>query len=151
MLIGTWQVSLDEHGRLVLPAPIRPAFTTGMVITRGFERCLQLCPQSFWQGLTQRVSRLSLAGTDERWLRRLLFAEASAALLDDQAAIVISTALRNYAGLDRAAVVVGMEQYLEIWSPERWQDCQTNILALAGRWSIRDWDVSVPPDNALFL
>lgn len=151
MLLGTWQVSLDEDGRLALPAPIRPAFNTGVVVTRGFDRCLQLCPEPFWQGLAQRVSSLTLSGDDERQLRRLLFAEASALLLDAQATLVISAPLRAYAGLDRMAVLVGMDQYLEVWSPERWQECQSTLLALAGRWSRHDWDVAVARNSSLSL
>lgn len=151
MLIGTWQVSLDEQGRLTLPSPIRPAFNAGVVVTRGFERCLQLCPQPFWFGLAQRVSSLTLSGADERWLRRLLFADASALALDEQATIAISELLRAYAGLDRTAVLVGMDQYLEVWAPERWQECQSTLTAAAGRWSRHDWEVAVARSGGFSL
>lgn len=151
MLLGTWQVLLDEQGRLAIPAPIRPVFNAGVVVTRGFERCLQLCPEPFWRGLAQRVSNLTLSGADERWLRRLLFADASALSLDEQATIVISAPLRAYAGLDRTAVLVGMDQYLEVWTPERWQECESTITASAGRWSHHDWDVAVARNSAFSL
>ncbi|MFN3372256.1 MAG: division/cell wall cluster transcriptional repressor MraZ [Chloroflexus sp.] len=151
MLLGTWLVSLDEQGRLTIPVPIRPVFNAGVVVTRGFERCLQLCPEPFWRGLAQRVSNLTLSGADERWLRRLLFADASALSLNEQAMIVISAPLRAYAGLDRTAVLVGMDQYLEVWTPERWQECESTITASAGRWSRYDWDVAVVRNSAFSL
>ncbi|MEF3274124.1 MAG: division/cell wall cluster transcriptional repressor MraZ [Chloroflexus sp.] len=151
MLLGTWQVSLEEQGRLMIPRPLRQSLHNGLVITRGFERCLQLCPAPFWQSLTQQVHRLSLGGTDERWLRRLLFAEADATTLDEQGAITISLPLRDYAGLYHAGVLVGMDQYLELWSPERWQECQATILATAGHWSRRDWAIATSPRSAVSL
>ncbi|ACL25159.1 division/cell wall cluster transcriptional repressor MraZ [Chloroflexus aggregans] len=142
MLLGTWIVPIDDNGRCVIPSPLRPLLGLTVVVTRGFERCLHICPEPFWRGLARRVSTLTLGGGDERWLRRLLFAEAQVSLLDAQAAITFSTALRTYAGLERTAVFVGMDQYLEVWAPERWQECEMTLLASAGRWSRLDWGVA---------
>ncbi len=142
MLLGTWHVALDDAGRLVIPAALRAALRPGLVVTRGFDRCLHLCPEPFWHGLAQRVRSLTLSGFDERLVRRLLFAEASPLRFTKRATITITAALRAYAGLDRAGILVGMDQYLELWSPERWQECQAMIAASAGRWSRRDWSLS---------
>jgi MraZ protein len=73
----------------------------------------------------------------------LLFAEAMVLRLDDQGTITLSEALRGYAGIDRQVVLIGMDQYLEVWNPERWQECQATLVAATGRWSRRDWDMAV--------
>ncbi|MGQ9482991.1 division/cell wall cluster transcriptional repressor MraZ [Chloroflexus sp.] len=151
MLLGTWDVTLDEAGNLTLPIPLRPLLFPSVVVTRGFERCLHLCPEPFWRGLARRVSSLSLSGADERWLRRLLFADAHMLAIDEQATIALSESLRRYATLERYAVLVGMDQYLEVWSPERWQECQATLLANAGRWSHRDWTVVGLAENGFSL
>jgi MraZ protein len=143
MLLGTWYTLLDNSGRFTIPTPLRPLLQPGMIITRGFDRCLQLCPEPFWRGLAQRVNNLTLSGDDERWVRRLLFAEAMVLRLDDQGTITLSEALRGYAGIDRQVVLIGMDQYLEVWNPERWQECQATLVAATGRWSRRDWDMAV--------
>ncbi len=143
MLLGTWYTPLDNSGRFTIPTPLRPLLQPGIIVTRGFDRCLQLCPEPFWRGLAQRVNNLTLSGDDERWVRRLLFAEAMIVRPDDQGTITLSEALRGYAGIDRQVVLIGMDQYLEVWSPERWQECQATLVAAAGRWSRRDWDMAV--------
>ncbi|MEZ4571051.1 MAG: hypothetical protein R2849_12135 [Thermomicrobiales bacterium] len=66
------------------------------------------------------VASLSISDPDVRALRRLLFADAADLDLDKQGRILIPSGLRDYAGLDRDAVVVGMHTFIELWSPERW-------------------------------
>ncbi len=73
-----------------------------------------------WLPLAKRVSELSIGDPDVRALRRLLFADAADLELDKQGRILIPSGLRDYAGLDRDAVVTGMHTFIEIWSPEQW-------------------------------
>jgi MraZ protein len=124
MFLGRYQHTLDAKGRLAIPARFREALAEGLVLTRGIDRCLALYPLAAWRPLAERVSALPLSDPDARNFRRLVFAEASDLSLDGQGRILIPPELRRYAGLERDALVIGMDTALEIWSPDRWQSVE---------------------------
>ena len=121
MFLGRYQHTLDAKSRLAIPARFREALADGLVLTRGIDRCLSLYPMAAWRPLAERVSALPLSDPDARTFRRLVFAEAADLTLDTQGRILIPPELRRYAGLERDALIIGMDTALEIWSPERWQ------------------------------
>ena len=121
MFLGEYEHSVDVKGRLAIPSKFRPQLETGLVITRGFVRCLQVYPMDGWQMLSERVSALSLGQAEARQLRRLLFASAFDTELDKQGRILVPAALREYAGIGESAVVAGMNTYFEIWAQDTWQ------------------------------
>src|SRR5918997_4476599 len=127
MFFGEFEHSVDAKGRVAVPAKFRPQLETGLVITRGFERCLQVYPMEAWQTLSERVSALSLGQTEARQLRRLLFASAFDTELDKQGRILLPAPLREYAGIDEAAVVAGMNTYFEIWAKDAWATEQADL------------------------
>ena len=121
MFLGRFSHNLDAKGRLAIPAKFRGALADGLVVTRGIDRCLSVYPLAAWQTLAERVSALSISDPDARQFRRIVFAEAADEALDSQGRIVVGAELRRYAALDREAVVVGMNTYIEIWNAERWE------------------------------
>ncbi len=127
MFLGEYEHSVDVKGRLAIPSKFRPQLETGLVITRGFERCLQVYPIEGWQMLSERVSALSLGQAEARQLRRLLFASAFDTELDKQGRILVPAALREYAGIGESAVVAGMNTYFEIWAQDTWQAALAGI------------------------
>jgi MraZ protein len=127
VLLGEYEHSVDVKGRVAVPAKFRPQVETGLVITRGFERCLFAYPMEEWQALSQRVSSLSMGQVEARQLRRLLFASAFDTELDKQGRILLPAPLREYAGIGETAVVAGMNTYFEIWSQEAWAAEQADL------------------------
>jgi MraZ protein len=121
MFLGRYNHTLDVKGRLAIPARYREALAEGLVLTRGIDRCLALYPLAAWRPLAEKVSALPLSDPDARAFRRLVFAEAADLALDTQGRILVPPELRRYAGLERDAVIIGVDTALEIWSPERWQ------------------------------
>ena len=132
MLLGEYEHSVDVKGRVAVPAKFRPQLETGLVVTRGFEHCLFVYPMEEWQALSQRVSALSVGQPEARQLRRLLFASAFDTELDKQGRILLPAPLREYAGIDEAAVVAGMNTYFEIWSKDAWANEQADLADEAG-------------------
>ncbi len=120
MFLGRFEHNLDAKGRLALPARYRDKLADGIVITRGFDPCLLAYPMEAWLPLAERVSELSISDPDVRQLRRMLFAEATDLQLDRQGRVLLPASLRDFAGLDREAVVVGMHTFIEIWNPDKW-------------------------------
>ena len=127
MFLGRFDQAIDTKGRMALPARYRDHLADGVVVTRGFDSCLLVYPLAEWAPLAERVSGLSISDPDVRALRRLLFADAADIELDKQGRVLIPAGLRDYAGLDREAVVVGMHTFIEIWSPEQWSDERTAL------------------------
>lgn len=121
MFLGEFEHTVDEKGRVAVPARFRETSSEGLILTRGFDNCLQAFPRSVWQSLAQRISALSLGNEEARNLRRLLFSGASEVELDRQGRILIPQGLREYAGLTDRVIVAGLNTYFEIWSTERWK------------------------------
>ena len=121
MFLGRFSHNLDAKGRLAIPAKFRGSVADGLVVTRGIDRCLSVYPLAVWSSLAERISALSISDPDARQFKRMVFAEAMDEELDAQGRIVIPPELRRYAGLDREAIVVGMNTYIEIWDPARWE------------------------------
>jgi transcriptional regulator MraZ len=122
MFLGEYDHNIDDKGRLAVPARFREELGEGVVITRGFDRCLMGFPRPMWEQLAQQVSALSLGQGDARNMRRLLFSGAADIQLDRQGRILIPQNLREYAGLNEQVVVAGLNTHFEIWASERWRE-----------------------------
>lgn len=127
MFLGEYDHNMDEKGRLAVPSRFREELGDGVVVTRGFDRCLMGFPRSTWEQLAQRVSGLSLGQGEARNLRRLLFSGAADIMLDRQGRILIPQNLREYAGLGDAVIIAGLNTHFEIWATERWGEVLENI------------------------
>ena len=127
MFLGRYAHNLDAKGRLAIPARYREALAEGVVLTRGIDRCLALYPMAAWRPLAEKVAALPLTDADTRNFRRLVFAEAADLNLDAQGRILVPPDLRRYAGIEREALVVGVDTSLEIWSPERWAAVESSL------------------------
>ena len=120
MFIGEYRYTVDEKGRLSVPALYRSSFRQGGVITRGIERCLFLYPQREWAKLAAKLAALPLARRRTRSFTRLLLAGAFVVRLDRQGRIIVPEILRQYAALGRAVVVAGLNTRFEIWDARAW-------------------------------
>lgn len=127
MFLGEYEHNLDDKGRLAIPSRFREELGEGVVITRGFDRCLMGFPRAAWEQLSERVSSLALGQGEARTLRRLLFSGATDAVLDRQGRILIPQNLREYAGLGDQVIVAGLNTHFEIWSTESWNDVLSSL------------------------
>ncbi|MBO9312099.1 MAG: division/cell wall cluster transcriptional repressor MraZ [Chloroflexus sp.] len=127
MFLGSYEHAIDEKGRVAIPARFRAELAGGMVLTRGFDRCLLIFPLPYWSDLTRRVSALSLVDEDARMLRRLLFASASEQEMDRQGRILLPQNLREAGGLTDQALLVGLDAFIEVWAPDRWREVQQHL------------------------
>lgn len=121
MFLGEFEHSIDTKGRVAIPARFRDDLSEGLILTRGFDHCLQAFPTAVWTSLAQRVSDSSLGNEESRNLRRLLFSGAVEAEMDRQGRILIPQNLRDYASLTERVIVAGMNTYFEVWAYESWQ------------------------------
>ena len=135
MFLGNYDHSVDSKGRLAVPARFRAELGERMFVTRWLDKCLALYPADQFEELANKVGNLSIADPNARNLRRIFFSEAAEVELDKQGRINIPARLRQYAGLgpeEAQVVVVGMNTYIEIWSPELWNQLQDEVEENAG-------------------
>ncbi len=120
MFLGEFEHTLDDRGRIAVPAKWRPALGEGLVVTRGIERCLFLWSMDDWSSIAEKLSRLSLMQTDARRIHRLLFSGATDAAPDRLGRVLLPGFLRDYAELRDSVVLVGLLNRVEIWSRDNW-------------------------------
>ena len=122
MFLGQFYHSVDEKGRLTIPAGFRDGFVDGLFITQGFDKNLRILTDSAFGDMSEKVVRMSETNPKIRKLRRLFFATASRVELDRLGRVLIPQFLRSFAGLEKDAVIVGVGNFIEVWSPLSWQE-----------------------------
>jgi MraZ protein len=133
VFLGTHTPRLDDKGRLFLPAKYRDELAGGVVITKGQgQRCLYVFPKDEFTRIADALGTQSDITQAVRDRSRVFFASASDELPDRQGRIIVPAALRAYAGLQGACVVVGANTRLEIWDAPAWQAYEAAQEAAAG-------------------
>lgn len=122
MFMGEYQHSIDEKGRLIIPAKFRESLGASFVITRGLDNCLFVYPKSEWAVLEQKLKSLPLMKADARAFTRFFFSGATESELDKQGRVNIAKNLAQYAKLEKDCVVIGVSNRVEIWSREIWEN-----------------------------
>src|SRR5919197_5177461 len=108
MLVGEYEHTIDDKNRLTLPAKFRQAFSEGLVLSRGIERCLYAYPRSDWEATVQsRLGELDLFSKEGRVMQRYLFAGAAEAEVDKQGRVMVPSLLGPYAGVGKEVVGAG--------------------------------------------
>jgi MraZ protein len=127
MFLGEFSHNLDDKGRLTIPAKFRDELAGGLVVTRGIDRCLSVFPRQVWDDLAQRITQLPLTQRNARNFSRLMFSGAADFIPDRQGRVLIPQGLRDYAGLDSEAIIIGLYDRLEIWNPEYWANVKAEV------------------------
>lgn len=121
MFIGEYTHTIDQKKRLAVPSRFRKALGEGVVITKGFDKCLFLYPAKEWRALAHKLSKLPIAQAGTRAFARLMLAGAMDVRLDRLGRILIPDYLKKYAGLKKSVVIAGLYDRLEIWDEEKWE------------------------------
>ena len=122
MFLGQYRHTIDDKGRLTVPARFRDLLVNGAYITQGFEQNLMVLTSLGFEAITRRVNLNSITDPTARDLRRLLFSTAAQVEPDSNGRILIPQFLRERNQLDGEAVLVGVGDYFEIWTPEHWDN-----------------------------
>jgi len=123
ILTGEFRNTLDEKGRLSLPARMRSELPgIELVLTQGIDQCLWLFPPQQWQELSQKLmASTSLFQAKSRLVQRRIIAPAQEVEIDRLGRISIPQSLREWAGLSRECVILGISKYIEIWSADEYR------------------------------
>ena len=120
MFMGEYHYSIDEKGRLTIPAKLRYELGENFIVTRGLDGCLFVYPKNEWENIIQKYKELPNT-KDARNFMRFFLSGATVCEFDKQGIINISAPLTKYAELKKDCVIIGVNDRLEVWSKERWE------------------------------
>lgn len=120
MFIGEYRHTLDDKGRLSIPAKFRASLAHGAVVTRGLDRSLFLYAREEWDKVAAKIIALPIGQSDTRAFARLMLAGAMEADIDKSGRITLPEYLRQYASMGKSAVITGLGDRLEIWDEASW-------------------------------
>jgi MraZ protein len=121
MFLGEYEYRVDAKGRLPLPTRFREKLKTGLVLTASPEKCIAAYPPTEWEKVAGELTGGAVLASKLRRLSRALFSSAIDLELDAQGRIALPQFLREYASIGSEAVVVGVNNYFEIWGKQGWR------------------------------
>lgn len=120
MFMGEYHHNIDEKRRLIIPVSFRTELGNKFIITRGLEKCLYVYSYDEWNRIVSKLKTLPFTKKDARTFMRYFFSGATECEFDSTGRINIASPLAEHANIDKACVVVGANDRIEIWSSENW-------------------------------
>ena len=122
---GEYSHSIDQKGRLIIPAKFRELLGDTFVVTKGFDGCLFVFANEGWDQFEEKLQALPMDKPEARALGRFFMAGAIDAEVDKQGRILIPTNLLSHARIEKEAVIAGVGNRVEIWSKAEWEKAST--------------------------
>lgn len=122
MLIGEYTHTIDNKNRLSLPAKFRKEMGKKVVITPGLDKCLWVFTLKEWEKISGKLSESSVLTADNRSFNRFLFGGAVDTEVDALGRVLVPDFLKGRADLKTKVSIVGVQNRVEIWNEEAWQD-----------------------------
>ena len=122
MFMGEYNHTVDAKGRLIVPSKFRDQLGDEFVVTKGLDGCLFVYTLDEWHNIEEKFRNISMTSKDARKFSRFFFAGAASCEVDKQGRILLPANLREYAGIEKDVVSVGVYSRVEIWSKDRYLD-----------------------------
>ncbi|HOD01400.1 MAG TPA: division/cell wall cluster transcriptional repressor MraZ [bacterium] len=128
MFLGEYQPNITEGSRISLPKKLRDQIEgDDVILSKGFERCIFVYDKEDWLNEAQKQVENPITDSKTRELKRYMFSGASETTIDSQGRIVLPGNLKDYAKIDKKAVVIGAGDHIEIWDLDTWGDYSQRI------------------------
>lgn len=122
MFMGEYHHNIDDKSRIVLPSKLREELGSYFVVTRGLEGCLFVYSMNEWSKLVERLKKLPFTKKDARAFLRFFLSGAVECTFDKQGRVALPVSLVNYAKLKRECVIIGVNDRLEIWAEDSFNE-----------------------------
>ena len=126
MFMSEYNHTLDTKGRLIIPAKFREVLGEEFVISKGMDGCLFVYDNAGWTAFEEKLTSLPLINKEARQFARFFLAGAATVEVDKQGRILLPAALREFAGLEKDVVLVGVGSRVEIWSKDKWENMNSD-------------------------
>lgn len=120
MFMGEYNHTIDAKGRVIVPAKFREVLGDEFVVTKGLDGCLYGYANDDWNAFEEKLKTLPITNKNTRQFTRFFLAGAASCEIDKQGRILLPAVLREFAGLNKDVVLVGVASRIEIWSKEKW-------------------------------
>ena len=119
MFMGQYNHTIDNKGRLIIPAKIRELLGTECIVTRGLDGCLFIYSKDEWENIIRKYKELPDT-KNRRHFMRIFLSGATICEYDKQGRINIPMSLIAYAKLKKDCIIIGVDDRLEVWSKDSW-------------------------------
>jgi len=141
---GQHEHNLDAKDRLTIPSRLRAQLADGVVLVAGLDPCVEIWPQEGFNDFARQIlAGLNPLSSKARMLRRRFHANAQDETLDSAGRLRVAKHLIAHGDLEGSCVVVGADDHLEVWSPERWahhsEEMEAQASAVAEELAAADW------------
>lgn len=123
--MGEYHHNIDDKGRIIIPSKFRYELGEKFIITKGLDECLFIYPKNEWENIISKLKTLPFTKKDARTFMRFFISSATECEFDKQGRINITSPLADYAGLTKECVVIGVNDRIEIWAKERFNQMLT--------------------------
>ncbi|MBN1299735.1 MAG: division/cell wall cluster transcriptional repressor MraZ [Melioribacteraceae bacterium] len=125
MFLGSFKYSIDNKCRISIPATMRkfvnPEANNTFVMTRGTEPSIIIYPSDLWKlEIASKLDKLNPFDPKDSKFLRMFLHPAAEAKFDTQSRLMIPKNLIEYAGIKKDILIIGMNQFIEVWNPERY-------------------------------
>ena len=121
MYMGTFYNSIDDKNRMIVPAKLRKQLGgQGCVITISIEGCLRIYSNDDWEEYSAKLEAIPESDLEAHRVVRKIFSNATDCTFDKQGKVNIPENLKNYAGITKELVTMGVSKYIEVWAKEIW-------------------------------
>lgn len=121
MFMGEFHQRLDEKGRVTIPVKMRDDLGSHFIVTRGLDGCIFIYPKEEWQRIIVQYKELPNTKETRTFLRAFLSC-ACESNMDKQGRVNLATPLIEWASLNKDVVLIGVNERLEVWSKEIWEN-----------------------------
>ena len=126
MLMGEYHHNIDDKKRWISPSKFREELGNEFVITRGLDGCLFVYSMDEWNKVMNKLKTLPFTKKDARTFMRFMLSAASICEFDKQGRINLVNSLINYAEIKKECVIIGVNDRLEIWAVEKFNELLSN-------------------------
>lgn len=126
MFIGEFNYTVDNKGRVSVPAKFRVQLKSGAVVTKGLDNCLFIYSKREWPALAKKIASAPIGQANNRAFSRLMLAGAMDVKIDSLGRIMLPEYLRKYAKVEKKVVIAGLYDRLELWDAAEWQKYKLN-------------------------
>ena len=135
---GEYEHSVDDKGRLTLPGRVREALGSVGYLIRGPDGCLFLYSETRFLDIRSQIGRWPVGRRSTRTFARAIFS-AACCEPDKTGRILLPPGLRRYAGITNQAVIVGVDDHLEVWAPDRWEEAMSALRDMSDTVAADAW------------
>jgi len=121
MFFGEYYHSIDPKNRMIIPSKYRAALGDRFIITRGFQKCLYIFTTDEWERLYEKTKVIPMTDEQGQRFARMFFSSAFDSEQDLNGRVLIQAKHREYAGLEKEIVSIGVMNHIEIWDRETWE------------------------------